>query len=119
MSPKNTKKSSNRHGLCCRRFGLSLGRTFGLCHCLEFYGPWNYCGRPLWCGGRFLWGWDCWAYKPQQETRPESNKLRKKILTHWSLPNNSINSLVSKCLNDNVVTGREFQIINAELEKYF
>ena len=41
---------------------------------------------------------------------------------HYSLTtakHNSINALVSKSLNDNVVTDREFQIINSNLEKYF
>ena len=54
-----------------------------------------------------------------------SKKLGLKVRKHekyYSLTtakHNSINALVSKSLKDNVVTDREFQIINSNLEKYF
>lgn len=43
----------------------------------------------------------------------------EKIYSLATTKDNSINALVSKSLNDNVVTYREFQIINSNLEKYF
>ena len=52
-------------------------------------------------------------------------KLNLKVTKHeiiYSLPtakHNSINALVSKSLNYNVITDWEFQIFNSELEKYF
>ena len=55
------KKSSNCHALCSRRFGLSLGRSFGLWHCLEPYGSWNHCWRTPRRGGCFLRGWQVFA----------------------------------------------------------
>ena len=44
---------------------------------------------------------------------------QEKIYSLATTKHNSINALVSKSLNDNVVTDRKFQIINSELEKYF
>lgn len=54
-----------------------------------------------------------------------SKKLGLKVTKHeknyspTTSKHNAINALVSKSLNDNVVTNREFQIINSELENYF
>ena len=54
--------------------------------------------------------------KPKPEH--ESNKTRK-IYSLFTAKHNSINALVSKSLNYNIVTDWGFQIFNSELEKYF
>ena len=89
------RKSSNCHALCSRRFGLSLGRPFGLWHCLEPYGSWNHCWHTPWRGGCFLRGCQVFA-----KTQPKNNKGKNSLIEGrvQISPVKSLSSLRAPCV---------------------
>ena len=108
---RNIQKSSNRHALCHRRFGLSLSLSVGLWIAFSLTVLGIIICAPLGTVGAFCgagtaknsaWKWQTW-------------KIQSLALSN----RNCINALASKSLIDGVVTDREFQIVNSELEKYF
>ena len=108
---QSIQKSSNRHALCHRRFGLSLSLSFGLCIALSFTVLGIIFYAPLCTVGAFrgtgtaknsAWKWQTW-------------KIQSLALSN----RNCMNALASKSLIDDVVTDWKFQIVNSELEEYF
>ena len=117
--PKCTKSTDRRARHRCR-FGLPLGRSLDYWRRLEPYWPWNYCRCPFLV---LLKHFAVLVLLCLQILAKKKNSLKgtkhEKIYSLATTKHNSINALVSKSLNDNVVTDRKFQIINSELEKYF
>ena len=117
-SPKGTKKHRPPRTTPPSVWVLSWPLSLDHRHHLEPYSPVIIVGAPLGAVGVF-----CGAESAALTNLGKKLSLKvtkhKKIYPLATAKHNSINALVSKSLNDSVVTDREFQIINSELEKYF
>ena len=119
MSPKNTKKAQtathyNAVGLGSLSAALSASAI-----ALSLTGPEIIVDAPFGAVGTFCGAGSAGLTSLSKKLGLKVTDYEKNFLIIGHCQTISLIPLSPKSLNDNVVTGREFQIINAELEKIF